>query len=123
MRYLGVDFGLKRVGLAISEGDLATPWKVITAASFIKLVDAIYLHGAGFNQVVIGLPEGQVGKLVIKAVKILKKKGLNIVTADETLSTQQAQKLMIELNVSKKKRKVTDAHSAAIILQNYLDYQ
>ena len=114
MKYLGVDFGLKRIGLAISDGQLASPWKVIE-------VDELFSEVTNFDKVVIGVPEGKMGKIVGKVVKSLRGKGLDIIEVDETLSSQQATIEMVKLNISKKKRKVNDAYSAAIILQDYLD--
>jgi len=121
MKYLGVDFGLRRVGLSTSEGELASPLKTIEGSSFLDLLERIKKEAEGFDKVVIGLPEGRMGKLVKKAIKKLRESGVDIIEADETLSTQQASKQMIELNIPKQKRAVNDAYSAAIILQNYLD--
>ncbi|MBI4038500.1 pre-16S rRNA-processing nuclease YqgF [Candidatus Daviesbacteria bacterium] len=121
MKYLGIDFGLKRVGLATSEGTMAAPWKVITGKNFLELIDKIYTQASDFDKVVIGLPQGNMGKKVKQAIKILQSKGLDILEADETLSTKEAIRLMIELNIPKKKRVVSDDYSAAIILQKYLD--
>ncbi len=121
MKYLGVDFGLKRVGLAVSEGELASPFKVIEGTSFADLLEKIKKETIGFDKVVIGLPEGKMGKIVKKAIKKLRESGVDIIETDETLSTQKATKQMIELNIPKKKRRINDAYSAGIILQNYLD--
>jgi len=121
VKYLSVDFGLKRVGLAVSEGELASPLKVIEGTSFIDLLEKIKIEAIGFDKVVIGMPEGKIGKLVKKAIKKLRESGIDIIEADETLSTQNATREMIELNIPKKKRRINDAYSASIILQNYLD--
>lgn len=121
MKYLGVDFGIKRVGLAVSEGELASPWKVLEGRGPNDLMDKLGKEASDFDQIIIGLPEGKMGELVKKVVANLQKKGLDIVTSDETLSSKNATSLMVELAVPKKKRKVNDAYSAAIILQNYLD--
>lgn len=121
MKYLGVDFGLKRVGLATSNGELATPFKVIEGSSFLDLLKKIRKEAEGFDRLVIGLPEGKTGKLVKKATKKLRESGIDIIEADETLSTQNATTQMLELNIPQKKRRINDAYSAAVILQNYLD--
>lgn len=123
MRYLGVDFGLKRVGLAISEGTLASPWKVVEVKG---LKDAAWrvleiVHSEGFGKVVVGLPGGKMGKNVIGFVNLLKNANLDVETADETLTTQRATQELINLGSSRKRRKVSDDYSAAIILQEYLD--
>lgn len=121
MRYLGVDFGLRRVGLARSEGQLASPWKVIEGKGLANIVAKIKKEARGFDRVVVGVPEGKMGKIVRKVAKILRESGSEVMVVDETLSSQHATTLMVELDLPRKKRAVNDAYSAAIILQNYLD--
>lgn len=125
MKYLGIDFGLKRVGLAISEGTLASPLKTIEVRGLVDAIEKVgeIAQSQGFTKIVVGLPEGKMGQTVLGFVKALKKKELDVVTTDETLSSQQAIQRMIELNIPKKLRLTNDAYSAAIILQNYLDSQ
>lgn len=123
MKYLGIDFGLRRIGLAISDGEIASPYKVLEVKNLkdaINQVEKIALDEA-FDKVIVGLPEGKVGKMVNGFINGLRKKGLDVESSDETLSTQNATKHMISLNIPKKKRQVNDAYSAVIILQNYLD--
>ena len=123
MKYLGVDFGLKRIGLAVSEGELASSWKVITTSSFSNAVDQItqIFVKEQFDLIVLGQPEGKMGKLVGKFARILSAKGIKVELADETLSSKNAAALMVELNIPKEKRKINDAVAAAQILQNFLD--
>ena len=123
MKYLCVDFGLKRIGLATSEGELASPLKVLTVSSLFDAVDKIIreIREIGADKVIVGMPEGNTGKAAQRFVKSLKKEGLDVEVSDETLSTQNAGKLMIEMGISKKKRRQNDAQAAALILQNYLD--
>lgn len=121
MRYLGIDFGLKRVGLAVSEGELASPWQVVKGGD--KLIPKLLklINQENFEVVVIGQPEGSIGKKAAWLAGELKKNSATVVLTDETLSSKEALRLMIETGVSKKKRRVSDAQAAAIILQNYLD--
>ncbi len=123
MRYLGVDFGLRRIGLAISEGELASPFKVLKVRNFRQGVEAVIqvVKNEGFDKVVVGLPEGKIGQTVVGFIKALVKNGLDVATIDENLSTKHATARMIELGVSRDKRKVNDDYSAAEILQSYLD--
>lgn len=125
MKYLGIDFGLRRVGLAASEGELASPLKTIEVKGFQDAVKQVIelIENGGFNKIVVGLPEGKIGKTVTGFVKALKITGLDIEYADETLSSQRAISQMIELNIPKNKRRYSDAYSAAIILQQFLDKQ
>lgn len=123
MKYLGIDFGLRRVGLAISEGSLASPWKVIEVRSLQETVEKIeeIVLGGNFDKVVVGLPEGKMGDRVRGFINLLKKKKLDVESTDETLSTHKASLQMIELNIPVKKRRINDDMAAAIILQNWLD--
>lgn len=124
MRYLGVDFGLRRIGLAVSEyGELASPWKIIAVRgpkdAVIKLKEV--LAESEFDKIVVGLPEGKIGKTVLGFIRVLKKEGFKVEPFDETLSSKKAVSKMIEMRVPKSKRRFSDDYSAAIILQNYLD--
>lgn len=124
MRYLGIDFGLRRIGLAVSEhGEFANPWKVIEVSGLKDAKEKItqIITEEGFEKVIVGLPEGKIGKTVLGFIRFLKQKDFNVKSADETLSTKKAMSHMIELNISKNRRRVSDDYSAAIILQNYLD--
>lgn len=123
MKFLGIDFGLKRVGLAISEGNLAAPYKIIQISSFKDAVEKVakIIQVDNFDKIVVGLPEGKMGSNVLGFVKALKKKGFAIETADETLSSKKALSQMIESNIPQKKREFNDSVAASIILQDYLD--
>ena len=123
MQYLGLDFGLKRIGLAKSFGQFASPWKTIEGKGVLDLVQKIcqVVSDSDFDKLVVGLPEGPMGRTVNQFVNLLKKNGLDVVVTDETLSTQKAQRLLIEMGLPKKKRHYVDAHAAAEILQSYLD--
>lgn len=123
MKYLGVDFGTKRVGLAISEGNLATPWRVIKVRGLSDLVEKIpqIVRVENFEKIVVGLPEGSTGEKAQKFIRLLLEKGLDVTSADETLTSKKALKVMIEAGYGRQKRKSDDAIAAALILQNYLD--
>ena len=123
MKYLGVDFGLRRVGLAISRGELASPLDTIRVKGLRDAAQKVseFAKSQEFTKIVVGLPEGKMGQVVLGFIKALKRKGFEIETADETLSSQKAIQAMVELNVSKKARRFSDAQAAAIILQNFLD--
>lgn len=123
MRYLGVDFGLKRIGFAQSEGFLAAPLKVLEVSNFQDALNKIKSLAKDFDKVVIGKPEGEMGKKVTKLIQILKKEGIDTAEWDETLSTKNALKATIEIGIGKKKRQVVDAYSASLILQDYLDFR
>lgn len=123
MKYLGIDFGLRRVGLAVSDGELASAWKTVEVSNFkdalIKISQIIKQEN--FQKVIVGLPEGKMGENVIGFVKALKKEGFVVETVDETLSSKRALEKMIELGLPQNKRKNADDYSAAQILQDFLD--
>lgn len=128
MRYLGVDYGLKKVGLALSEGQIASPLKVVEVSGLKDAVSKIsnVIKQEEIERVVVGVPESGESKKVVKSflTKIkndLKDSAVSIIEADETLSSYSAKNLMIELNSSTSARKKEDAYSAVIILQNFLD--
>jgi len=120
---LGVDFGLRRVGLAVSDGELASPLRILEGKNLTDLAGQVIniFKAEEFEELVVGKPEGKTGQLAGKFIKILEKANLDMVVVDETLSTHKANELMIEMGLSRKKRKFSDAQAAAEILQNYLD--
>ncbi len=122
-KYLGVDFGLKRIGLAISEGEIASPYQVVTVKNFSDGVEKILqiIKKEGFETIVVGLPEGKIGQTVVGFIKALRNKGLEVLEADETLSSKRAITQMISDGTNKKSRKLNDDTAAAIILQDWLD--
>lgn len=128
MKYLGVDYGLKKVGLALSEGQIASPLKVVEVSGLNDAVSKItqLIKKENIDRVVVGVPESGEARKVVKSflLKIkndLEESAVSIIEADETLSSQTAADLMIDLGVGKKARKKEDAYSATIILQNFLD--
>lgn len=128
MKYLGIDYGLKKVGLAISEGQVASPLKVVSISSLADAVAKIK-HEIGkeeIQRVVIGVPESNTSQKIVKKF-IAELKGeyrdrpVEIIETPETLSSNDAQDLMITLGTSKKDREKEDAYSAMLILQQFLD--
>lgn len=126
MKYLGVDYGKKKIGLALSEGNLASPFKIVETSGLKDALDKILhiIKAEGVGVAVIGVAEsGEARFITQKFIQGLKKKlkDVEIVEASETLSSSLAQSEMIKLGVGKNKRQREDAFSAAIILQNFLD--
>lgn len=123
MKYLGIDFGLRRIGLAVSEGELASPWQILEVKNFSDGVEKIskIITDNNFEKIVIGLPEGKMGKNVKGFIRALNKQGITVETSDETLSSKRAKVIMIGQGIPKNKRRFEDAYSAAEILQQFLD--
>lgn len=126
MKYLGIDYGKKKIGLAYSEGELASPGEILAISGLsdaVKKVKAV-IEKEEIKVVVVGMPEsGEARDITDKFVEELKSVmlDLEIVPAEETLSTQRGQEIMATLGVPKAKRKAEDAYAASLILQEYLD--
>ena len=133
MRILGIDYGEKRIGLALSDisNMVARSLKVLnreTNRNWLGEIKTIVDENE-IKQIVIGLPKnmngsiGKKGEEVLAFVKVLEKRvKVPIVTWDERLTTVAAEKVLRQAELSRKKRKgILDKLSACIILQNYLD--
>lgn len=134
MRVLGIDYGEKRVGLAISDltGFIANPYKVLQIRGMRHALEQIVkeIDELEAELVVIGLPlnmdgsQGASAELALKLKdKLAARTKIPVETFDERLSTVAAERVLIDADVSRKKRrKVVDKMAAAIILQTYLDF-
>ena len=131
-RNLGVDFGEKRIGLALSDPlkIIATPFKTLNGRSLklvMKELEQIVTE-QNVELIVVGHPLGMKGqetiqtKRVLEFVKQLRHDGYNVKLEDERLSSVSAKNVMIELGIKTGHTKdLIDQTSAAIILQQYLD--
>lgn len=130
-RILGIDFGMKRIGLARSDPMkmIASPFKTIQAGKNLgETVDLVIKELEEIELIVLGLPLLLSGKDSDTTRKVREfgalleeKSGLPLVLWDERLTSKQVEKLLIEGNVSRKKRAAhVDTMSATLILQNYL---
>jgi putative Holliday junction resolvase len=121
MSILGIDYGRKKIGLAIADGPIAVPYKVIRYQDIKTLADLIKKEG--IKEIVIGISEGKMRKEAERFGRSLKKKfGLPVYFQDETLTTVKAKELALKAGIKRKKRKkLEDAYSATLILQDYLD--
>lgn len=125
MKILGIDYGRSKVGLAISEGTLAEPWKVIRYKDSADLVRkiGIDIEKEKPEKIVVGVSENVMAEETKEFVKSIQPFiDSTIQLFDETLSSQDARRLSIEAGISRKKRhEMEDAYAATIMLQNYLD--
>ena len=122
MRYLGIDFGLRKIGLAVSEGEIAAPLTVLHVKNKTDALKKIRetIDKERIEEIVIGVAESGAAAKMIESVTIVAL-GIPVHKVDETLSTYNAKRQMIEEGLGKKKRMEDDAYSAALILQEYLD--
>lgn len=125
MKVLGIDYGRAKIGLAIAEGPLSSPLKVVWVENWKdaleKLVKEVEVEQP--ETIVIGVSEGAMGQEQEKFARELSQKlTVPVETQEETLSTQEAQILAREAGVPlMKRRKMEDAYAAAIMLQSWLD--
>lgn len=136
MRILGLDYGTKTTGVAVSDplGWTAQGVEIIRRqeeehhkATLNRIAEICEQYKV--EKIVLGLPKnmnntiGERGeKTLIFKQKLEAKLKLPVVTWDERLSTVAAESVLLEADVSRKKRKnVIDKLAATIILQNYLD--
>lgn len=133
MRILGIDYGEKRIGLALSDplGITAQGLTTIERTHIEKDLQKIsdIIHEKGVEEIVIGLPKrmdntlGDKAHEVIAFTELLQKRiSIPVKMADERLGTVKANRAMLEGDLSRKKRKVRiDMIAAQLILQSYLD--
>lgn len=126
MKILGIDYGRSKIGLAIANGNLSEPLKVIGVDSFEdavkKVIEVIKVEKV--DKVVVGISEGKMAEETRKFLSAINNQlsTIRFETSDETLSSQDAQRLSIEAGLSRKKRRgMEDAYAASLMLQNYLD--
>ncbi|MDR0956355.1 MAG: Holliday junction resolvase RuvX [Endomicrobium sp.] len=131
-RIMGIDYGLKRIGIAMTDmlQITACPFDTIKSMSFKK--DAVRLleiaQKNDSSVMVFGLPinmngtEGKMTNIVHKVIKEIRTiSDIEVATVDERLTTVQAERMLIEeYNISRDKRKnLKDQITAALILQIY----
>ena len=135
MRYLGLDLGTKTLGVAISDklGLIASSVKTIKFDNedYKSLVDEVksLIEEYNVNAIVLGLPKNMNNSLGFASVrsmnfkKILEEElNIEVILEDERLSSVEANNIMINADISRKKRKAkVDTLAATIILQRYLD--
>lgn len=133
MRYLGVDLGTKRIGLAIADLDtrIASPVCMIQAKGSIEqdaraIAEVAAEYGA--KNVVVGLPlnmdgtEGPQAKLSKSLAAMLTSlAGLTVYLHDERLTSHAADARLIDRDLTRKKKKARqDAVAAQILLESFL---
>ena len=132
-RILGLDYGKKRIGMAISDESeiIAMPLGVIQVKSRQQVISDLQQVCADKNveKIVVGMPlnmNGTKGESAERVMLFVKQIGEQISLPfelwDERLSSKAAERVLIESDVSRSRRKeVIDKLAAQIVLQSYLD--
>lgn len=137
MRILGLDYGSKTVGVAVSDplGFTAQGVEIIRRKSENKMRQTLarieeLIAQYQVEEIVLGLPKNMNNTLGDRAEKSLELKetlerrtGLPVVMWDERLTTVSANRVLMETGVRRENRKeYVDEIAAVFILQGYLDY-
>lgn len=138
MRIMGLDFGSKTVGVAVSDAMLVTAQGVETIPrkspgklrqTLARVEELIVEYQV--EQIVLGFPknvnntEGERCEKTLQFKEMLERRsGLPVVLWDERLTTVAAERTLMESGVRREKRKsYVDKIAAVLILQGYLDAQ
>src|ERR1039457_4984740 len=132
-RVLAIDYGSKRIGLALSDPLLIFSYAYKTILNDDKLLQNLdqVIREKEIIKIILGIPYQENGQLSSNAQSILKFKetlskrySIEIIEWDESLSSEMAKEIIIQTVSGKKKRKdkgLIDRGSASIMLQEYLD--
>jgi len=138
-RFLGIDFGTKRIGLAISDenGMLAFPKEVVlndknkfTRISEVIKEENIFEIVVGESTDFSGLPNKVDGQIKTFILELIEKTGLSVHTQKEFMTSIEARRFKVLVTKKQKKdgkktnsqnSNKVDASAAALILQRYLD--
>lgn len=131
-RILGIDFGERRIGLALSDplGIIAQGLPTLdtrkTEDVFGHLVNLI--KDKDITKVIVGMPKSLNGTIGPKGMevqefirKLAKRTKMEVIPWDERLTSVQSLRTMRELGVKQKDKETVDRISATLILQSYLD--
>ena len=140
MRVLGIDYGARRVGLALSDatGTLASPWRLIqrsaseardarTAGRRGRTVaaeeDGLEAVVVGWPRRLDGSPTHQTPQVEAFARALEQRVGVPVILQDERLSSREAEsRLAVRERDWRRRKEKLDAAAAAIVLQDYLDH-
>jgi len=129
-RSLGIDYGTKRVGLALSDplGLTARPLAVVPRSRIVEEVVSL-VKEQEVGTIVVGLPTGLGGDEGTSASEARKladelatATGVDVVLRDERYTSRMAESALLESGMKRRQRRESvDKVAAAIILQDYLD--
>jgi putative Holliday junction resolvase len=133
-RVLGIDFGKRRIGMAVSDptGRIAQGLDTIETPGLTHTIEAVEAIAGRYavRQIVIGLPvnmdgtEGEMARQVIQFAGLLRARlACEVRTWDERLTSSAAQRALADMGYALKGNKhQVDRIAATMLLQNYLDH-
>ena len=141
MRVLGIDYGARRIGLALSDATatLASPWRQLhrpasereTVDMLVAEIERLRAEDDGLEAVVLGWPRRLNGSatdqtpLVESVARALGERiRVPVILQDERLSSHEAEaRLAVNQRDWRRRKGKLDAAAAAIVLQDYLDHR
>jgi len=122
MRVLGLDFGEKYLGVALSEGDVVTPLAPINNRNWESSVQELakIVAESPVDEIILGQVTPPSPLIKKFAAFIEQRLHVPVVMVDEDYSSQEALDQSIELGTPQEKRRHLDSLAAAIILERYL---
>ena len=138
MRIIGLDYGTKTVGVAVSDALMITaqPLETIERKSANKLRQTLariesIIEEYQAERIVLGYPKNMNNTIGERAEAteqfkedLERRTGLEVILWDERLSTVEAERILMDTGVRRENRKqYVDKMAAAVFLQNYLDSQ
>jgi len=132
MRYLGIDYGLKRIGLAVSDASerMAFPLTTLHKTTNERLFNDLtaIIQNEKIEALVVGHPKGLDGQITTStrqaenfAAKLRSRTGLEVFLVDETLTSSLAEEKLKQARISGRKHKaIVDQQAAVEILDAFL---
>jgi putative pre-16S rRNA nuclease len=139
VRVLGIDYGARRIGLALSDpsGTLASPWRLLmrppseasTLTMIVEQIEQLRVEDDGLAAVVVGWPRrldgtptNQTAIVEAFAHALEQRIAIPVVLQDERLSSTEAEsRLAVRERDWRRRKAKIDAAAAAVVLQDYLD--
>lgn len=126
MNILGIDYGEKHLGIAIAYNGIVEPIKNKQINKSISNKQILQIKELSsklkIEKIVIGVSSGKMAEKTRKfGEKLEKSTGLSVEYVDETMTSEEAKKIMLEIGKKKKKRQKNEHTVAAcLILESYL---
>lgn len=130
MKILGLDIGQRRIGVAVSDGKICSPYGVIEIADLAQPISEIsrIVREENIEKIIIGIPKSQdtlqADKIHKLAIEIAKNLSLPIEYVDESFSTKEAERTLAGSNLDPESldyKQEIDKISAKLILEQFLN--
>ncbi len=122
MNLLGIDYGRARVGLALSAGYFARPYKVISHPKDLPNIIKQIVETEKIDQIILGHPKGLLASEVANLANRLENElKISVELYDEDFTTVESEEILKSYGLHNIKKYPIDALAAAAILQGWID--